>query len=661
VLTLVAGCWKVPITPVNAAFELADLAWFEEEETLFVFYQVRAEQGLSRESVVELRYHTDDEDRDWTEVSSLPTVHTHVPVTCGVDSLCGSASLHVTRPPRAVGVRLRYHRDGEMSLDAPVTFNAVAAGSPWSNRSYTVYGVFDAANARVQWRGRHTFPTLRNEQAQALGLRRWMSVGGETYGELSAGDVAGGGGPYLYGFASACPPTLVSADLVDPAPTLERAVFDPADLPLAASTATVVCGLATVTDARGTFSTAAVARKNPEVRAAFPTLRSPIRQDRQLRFLLAPCERTISADHLSMQKQRLAIGGDPDVCVDGWQDQAFTAQLTGALGQRIDTERAAGEDMVLSIALHHDDRTGQLAAKLETALAAVLAPERGKTSPRVTGAFVFDSFAHSITSAELARLVLWCPAGLPDTSWQSVPDTSQRACPVVTSTPRITFGPLSLGLVPILPSRPVYLDFIDRFSTGQAGRMLSLTFLAPERTPVSEDVDLKDYGVATFFNGEVLTAAASDAFSFCAEKSGATVPAVFYADLAGGPAGLSALPTYHQVSPQTSYRLGLAWEFPFLLRLEYEASLGGSISILSASVAFGISAPSQAYYGAEIWSRGQYDVGDALLQCTRFCDHGTFDSAGVYDPGQTFRSAYANACYLPRFPTPADGGFPRDP
>lgn len=659
---LLAGCWKVPITPVNAGFELADVSWFEEEETLFIFYQVRAEQGLSQESIVELTYRTDDEERTWTPVGALSNVHNHVPVSCGPNTLCGSVSLHVPAPPRGVGVRLRYHRDGEMSLDAPVTYNAVAAGPAWSNRSYLVYGVFDATNARVQWRGRHRFPTLRNEQAEALGLRRWMSVGGETYGELADDVVAGGGGPYLYGFATECPPTLVPAGLVDPPWTFERAVFDPADLPLAASSSPVVCAVATVTDARGTFSTTAVARKNPEVRQAFPTLRSPIRSDRQLRFLLAPCERTISADHLAMQKQRLFIDGDPDVCIDGWQDAGFAERLAGALGLRVDAERPAGEDMVLSLAVHHDDRSGQLAAKIETALTTVLTPEKGKSSPRVTGAFVFDTFAHTIASADLARLVLWCPAGLPDTNWEAVPDNSQRACPVVTTTPRVTFGPLSLGTVPILPSRPVYLDFIDRFSKGQAGHMRSLSFLAPERTPVSFDFPLGEFGVATFFNDEVLTAATSDAFSYCAQSSGATVPAVFYADAAQVPAPLASLPLYHQSqAAQASYRLGLAWDFPFLLKLEYEASLGGSIGVLSASVAFGISAPAEAYYGAGIWSRGQYDIGDALLQCTRFCDHGTFDSAGVYDPLQTFRQAYANACYLPRFPTPADGGFPRDP
>ena len=38
-----AACDKVPITDVNAGFVLADVSWFEQEQTMFLFYQVNAE------------------------------------------------------------------------------------------------------------------------------------------------------------------------------------------------------------------------------------------------------------------------------------------------------------------------------------------------------------------------------------------------------------------------------------------------------------------------------------------------------------------------------------------------------------------------------------------------------------------------------------------
>ena len=54
-----SGC-KVPISGVDARFRIADASWFEDEQTLFVFYDVEAAQGISEDSVLEIRYETDD-------------------------------------------------------------------------------------------------------------------------------------------------------------------------------------------------------------------------------------------------------------------------------------------------------------------------------------------------------------------------------------------------------------------------------------------------------------------------------------------------------------------------------------------------------------------------------------------------------------------------
>ena len=81
-LLLLAGlssCTKVPIIDVNAGFKLADASWFAEEETLFLFYEVNAEQGIGDPSIIEVRYVTDTERVDWTPVSDLIPVHQHLP------------------------------------------------------------------------------------------------------------------------------------------------------------------------------------------------------------------------------------------------------------------------------------------------------------------------------------------------------------------------------------------------------------------------------------------------------------------------------------------------------------------------------------------------------------------------------------------------------
>ena len=214
--------------------------------------------------------------------------------------------------------------------------------------------------------------------------------------------------------------------------------------------------------------------------------------------------------------------------------------------------------------------------------------------------------------------------------------------------------------LPILSTREQYLTFIDKYSVAQAGRMKSLRFLAPERSPISENVAAGDYGVITFFDDETVSAEPDDAFSYCALDPIASF-LVFRSDDVPVPLPLAALPTVHRDDPEASYQLGIFWEFPFLLRLAYEATVAGSVTAFDASVPFGVSATNRSYYGAEVWRTGVFSLDETLKQCDRFCDHPTFDSAGVYNVLSSFRDAYANQCYEPRFPMPDDGGFPRDP
>jgi hypothetical protein len=297
---------------------------------------------------------------------------------------------------------------------------------------------------------------------------------------------------------------------------------------------------------------------------------------------------------------------------------------------------------------------------LEQALEAALVPELGKSSPRVSGAFVFDSYAFTPTRPATSRLVLWCPANLGD-DLDQIPDTSARQCPLLPDLPDLRLGPFRVGNLPILPTRAQYLTFIQKYSDAQAGTMKELTFLAPERTPISQNVDLGGFGVGTFFNNESITAQPEDAFSFCPGGSPFASAVIFRFPGLPDAAPLQALPQVHAAFPQPQYFLGLAWDFPFLTRAKYEVVIAGSATAFSLTVPFGVGIASQSYYGNQLWQEPNIPLAQTLLQCTRFCDAPTFDSAGVYNVTAQFRSAYQNQCYRPIFPEPGDGGFPHDP
>ncbi len=653
-----AACWKQPIIDIDAGFVLADAVWFEEEETLFIFYEVEAEQGLRPESQVEITWTTDDGVQAWAPVASFTPVHTHLPVDCGYKAICGSTSIPMLLRPRDIGVRLRYHRDGETFLDTSVGFFAVGPGPAHVSRSLLVYGVFAEGNGGVQWRARHQFPNLRNMEVEALGLRRLFRVTDPGYGDAVAPP---DGNPYAYGYDVACAAMNVALGWA-PLETSDRAIFDPNVMPFAASDAPVVCARATVTDATaaGTFDAVAIARKNPEVRAAFPALRSPIRQNTHLGFFLEPCNDTISQDHRDMQEQRLLLSDAPVICTDAWETPGFADQLAARIQTEVDAERVAGNDMVITMALHHDDPGAAFAGVIEDALDQVLVGESLASSPHVSGAFLLDSYGYAIVDSDLKHLALWCPALLGAGDLDQIPAESVRSCPVLPDIPDLVLGPFMISALPVLTTREQYLTFIDKYSVAQAGRMKSLRFLAPERSPLSENVAVGEFGVVTFFDGETISAEPDDAFSYCALDPLAAI-VVFRSNAVPVPLPLASLPSLHLAAPEPSYQLGLFWEFPFLLRLEYEVSVAGAATAFGASVPFGASGTNKSYYGADLWRTGVFALDQTLKQCDRFCDHPTFDSAGVYNVSSSFRDTFASQCYAPLFPGPSDGGFPLDP
>ncbi|MDX2010316.1 MAG: hypothetical protein SFW67_09005 [Myxococcaceae bacterium] len=660
---LAASCDKVPIVDINAAFTIADVSWFDDERTMFVFYRVDAEQGLGPESLIELRYRTDDVFVDWTPLEQLPAVHTHLPADCGPRTKCGSWSIAVDQVPRDVALRLRYHRSGVLSLNADVALNVVGPGPAHLVRSLAVYGVFDETNTRVQWRARHQFPTIRNEQATALGLRRQFTISDVGYGQL--GPVPADN---LYGYAVS---PVCSAGFV-PLPwetkrTTDRAFFEPLALPLAASDSDLVCAAATVTDALGEVTFAAIARKNPQTKPAFPLLRSPIRDLEPVGVILRPCNRVINDAHLAMQVQRLQLEGAPTLCIDDFASAGFVNRLVGELKTRIDRLRTAGKDLVLVVALHRDDTTVVINRALENVLLQVVLPERDKSTPRLIGAFVFDSASSRLTSDTLKSLVLWCPSRLvTQTDLDFVPGASERDCPLLPDAPPINLGPFSFTQLPILPTRQQYETFVAKYSEANTGRVTALSFRGPQRSAVSENIPLGEVGVITKFNNERISAAPTDAFSFCQPGEEARAQSVARAvvqavDMPGAITQLQGLPQLHQQSPSTLYALGLAWESPFIVKMDYETRLAGAASVVSVTIPFGIVSTAERFLGSEQWKQETFPLADALTQCTRWCDHPTFDSAGVYQPTAPFRLAFAQQCYAPRFPVPPGGGFPDDP
>ncbi|MCA9546723.1 MAG: hypothetical protein KC613_20095, partial [Myxococcales bacterium] len=578
---------------------------------------------------------------------------THVPVDCGPNTRCGSTSLAVPLPPRDVAVRLRYHRDGELTLDPDTQLNVVGAGPPHTNRSLLVYGVFTEDNRAVQWRGRHLFPTLRNEEVTRLGLRRRFVVD-RVATRAEAPDAEGN--PYRYG--TDCPD---AADLGwVGVSTEDRAAFSPEDVPETALADAALCARATVFDATGPFATAAVARKNPQVRPAFPLLRSPIREAQPLKYLLAPCERSISAAHRRMQIQRLQLEDAAVFCTDGLAGDDLVQALRARFNADVEVARADGEDLVLVVGWHHDDRT--LSAAVEAAVGEVVVAERQRNTPRVAGAFVLDSYAWQIQDPDVGALTLWCPSTLSedDVANLGVGALTSLVCALPDFQLELTLGPFTIGALPILPDRQRFLDFLDTYSEAEAGEVRTLTYQAPELPPNAEHVQVDPLGTATFFNDEAIATEPGQTFSYC-QVDDEYPGVVFRSEATGQMLPVALLPAWHLVFAERRYELGLVWDFPFRLVMEYVQYGALAVSAFSASLPLGIGVDVTQEYGSALWDSGEFPLARTLLQCDRWCGHPTFDAGGVYQINDGFSPTYLTRCYAPDFPQRGDGGFPRDP
>lgn len=650
---------RVPFEDVGAQFVIADTTWFEDEQTLFVFYQVDSVQGLSDASQIEITYRTDDVFQPYTPLHAIAPVHHHYPADCGVQSMCGSFSIAIERIPRDVDLRLRYHRDGELFLETLVDAHVVATGAPHNSRSAIVYGVFDRLNTHVQWRLRHQFPAIRNEHAQALGLRRELTVDAVTYGTLDSVQERFVENPYGYGHLNACPPEF-EPHANEVLHTITRAVFDTVEMPIASSDAPHVCGEATVTDARGTFTTAAFAQKNPETRQAFPELATPIDVNRRVPFYFQVCNDPTSDLHQAMQMQRLFLVDGDRVCIDDYDTIDFPSRLATLMTAKIDAERQNGKDMVLVIGLNRPN-VPLVAQRVEEALGLIIPLENAASTPRVSGVFVYDTRAYQAVNAEVARLTLWCPSSFNANDLDAIPDTSARSCAVQPVQP-LALGDLELSTLPILPTETQFENFIEKYGPGQTGNMTGMSFRAPIRTPTSVNVPLGDFGVATFFNNEAITPEPGHAFSYCAEEDSGFVvvriegfPDVF---------PISFLGELHSFLGFTRYELGLFWDFPFLMQIKYNSTLATTVELpeeVPFIVALGLQTPSEQFLGTAQWEQESFELGQALLQCLRFCDHPTFDSSAVYNADDFFRETYAARCYRPSYPAVGDDGFPPDP
>ncbi|WP_141733978.1 hypothetical protein [Oligoflexus tunisiensis] len=630
---------KVGLLREPLHFALAKPFWFEDESTFFLFYQLDNPQAFRPEGSLELSF---DQGETWQDIGFWTYLHPHEEVDCGRQSLCGSLSIRWTEPIASVQLRYRYHRDAELAESQSIPVVSVHRTSPL-RRSFSIYGVFDAMNAYVQWRGRHSFPGLSHEEAEALGLRRPYRITGiRAQVDSSEPDRIN---PSLYGTSSDCG----GADLGPHTMGSEQGADSWLMVRVGPAFAQV-CGWTEVMDGEGSYHAVAYGRKNPVVENIVQDLQLAFTKAEQVRLIFATCQ-AVSQDYLDYQVDRLHFTTNRiDYCMD--QGNFNRETIVSFLYEKVLAARQnTGQDLALVLILHYNLRelSPVIVDVVGQSLAAIA---NGEQFPRVAAIFVYDSFPAVSSSGMTPTSLIWCPTEVQDGETSTL-----SSCAFQPS--KFVLGPLEVRSAPVLPD---YESFQEMDDAQKWGAKIDEFAIYTPREPDSGGrlTYVRANDLHYVFNPfDQLPILARESLSFCPLHDFAQVFAyqiLTQRGIRGGSeaaSSVSLLPMEHRLRNEDRvYNLGLRLQAPFLVSVRYTTS----------------SAIGPKDFVSYISIRGQQsltdELGEAALQnkplpfrsvltkCTRYCQHPAFDETGRYILNGPWYEEFATRCYQPQLPRP---------
>ena len=670
---VLSSCEKVPLRANPGEFDLLSAHYFENEKTQYVFYSVaglRADQAkLSWPARFEFALDTGETPvlskgtDGFGTVDFSKTTHRHRLVACGEGRICGSFSFQTETPPRAIRIRYHYHEKSPLKLESNIANSLHPANQLASSQSAIVYGVFNGGNSRLQFRVQNNFGNPNSDQIENYGMERSFETTGVKLANVTpieqltiqtATKI-----PFLF------PADLCAEDNRGEAPSDEKQRFSGREAwwPQGfarESELNTACFQVRLLDQTGRMlkEQSAIARKNPVLIDETLTVASPLREARKIPLILSYClDRANSAELTSalfLDYQRYILLGSfkgaIDACFAIGEEERFAAELEGAINAKVmaaRAESAGNQDFFFTVIINQNlDRSikslhGIVISKLNDKIG----EERARISPRLTGAFVYDSQALELRGLEglLNRTgIVWCPRIDPDKkrdpseTIRLAEDANCRA---------FKGGTLELGPVNFqIPTGPFptlkgYEEHYKKF--GNNGLSLNPQFgVRAVETKTNSMVGEGEIQY-TFFDGERVTKAAGQGIRLCPERDQELeLQSLAFKHTNPAPGDTPVLDAnvaqhFLLLDREESFDVGLSWEFPFLGGLSYDSPLEGKVfDLIPISKNFG----DTQKIGDSKWQRSQWRVGRLMQKCVRFCDHPIFDEAGIYQVRANWRT-----------------------
>lgn len=658
-IAFLAGCTKVPLREHRGHFDLATSHWFENEKTQYIFFSVDGLRDGQAKTTWPAEFEIARESGEFSRLNLSTAVHAHRLVECGVGRICGSFSFKAEKPVDSLALRYRYHVDSPISESIAVSVSKHRAGAGSESQSALVYGVFNGDNSRVQVRVHDNFGSPDSTQIKHYGMTRKFAVESLVLANVPIARLRTFDDGAFHFPSQACDSLLPSAQTnteeFSGVEAWMKTPLSPNDRKDSA------CFRVKALDQKGVAlnQAAALARRNPEFSQGSLSIRTPLQDAQKVPIVFGYCAGRPESDGIFsapfFEYQRFILGMPPyagvDACFAVGEEDRFARDVERVINQRLAEARAQSQgtrDLFFTVAINArlSSQILEFRKIIALKLAERIRAENGLISPRLVGAFVYDSQAADPEVAGVNQQIVWCPR-----LEKPGQDESEANC-----TPRaigdVNIGPFNF-LIPMgpFPTLDLFVHYQNKY--GDSGRTREPEFQIRAVTTNQNSVsDQANDQLFTFFDGHRLELAQGERLRFCRDRDDTNVldKLVFRE---GQVRGRSPVINLDQAQSRLDHgqtntlNVGIRWQSPFIGAFSYRSPIEGKVLKF---IPFSTSVANKQQLGDETWNRPRWDIGALTQKCLRYCEQPFFDEAGIYQLKEIWTEA--GRCPNPRIPEP---------
>ncbi len=637
------NCGKVPLDLDYGSISFANIHWFENEKTAYIFFSLAEKKARLIDPRWDLSYshETLDGGIQLTEISNIDFsqgVHLHRLVDCGEYKICGSYSFSLDYPLNRATLRFRYDNASGFAIEKEMIVSNHRSTELFSSFSALAYGSFDEINEHIRIQVVDNFGDLSTSEISRYGMERNFRVTNGTLANLPLSSVeqdrATTGGNNIVFPSSLCNtvPVLNQAVTISDHTSWLQDIFPSSD------PKNGFCFLMDFLDQNQSVLLSGVqgiALRNPIISTGSQVLTTPLQEILQIPIIIKACEDDINYNLIyddrffNYQKFILGTPFEVDLCFYSLDDTQFAYDFRVIAESKLNTAKLNNPlnlDLAFVVLFHHQLST-EFFTKQESmaqTLYELAQLETSYTSPRLVGSFVYDSIGNFLPNFMQQSYIIWCPQQLLSQDTLNIP-LAEENCTI--------FGSVDLDLQVInfvaplgpLPSLDAYNEYVNTYNDEGLARNPKLIM---QSVPIDANTEIDDSNRITYFQGVRYTISSGERARFCSYTD---LPFRFRRVSEGKSGTLYDNQTINEAwlsnNAEDEYLIGISWSFPYWAAIDYDTSLTGEIVSV---IPFSQGASALQTLGDEIWLTENWDFGSLTQKCTQYCDHPYYDETGAY-------------------------------